>query len=675
MSEQSDGMVYDVADIADKRDRSADDIFKNADMKVDPYTMPTVDTIAKVIDNVVATITDVCAEEMRRPTVYALGRQMLASSKSGFASVAFNAVAISHLMQGHEDEVASGSNQEDVFVSYAYPRKAELAAGMVAVARVRADRFDSTVPWGEDCAAVTGLTADEVQPIAMRMHRLTLELPAAPYEWKSAVAGFVGCSSLGEFLDMADTMSPYYNGEFRRPPHPYLKWCTEGDVYYMKRNYMISRHNPVNVDDDVDIRARTGRAGETVFPLNPSCAMSEQSDGMVYDVADIADKRDRSADDIFNNADMIFMLYFSPTPKPPPPLTRPNGYCHLAHTQRQFESGTAELERRTRGQSSNPEWAACRYGRVTGSVCGKVMRAATYHKDQHGRFMPTIAEAIVNPRAFSSAATRWGIEHEDKAIDQYFNQRVEERRDHVVSLVRSGGIAVSADRPWLGYSPDAVVYEAAKETPTNDEDQLPSSKRQRLDPQSLMDIDVVHLYVWTPTDHENMPTTKSLARDLALAIDAQDFVIVSNAINRFCTDVHIPQSVQLQHEYTVELIGDPKRDVYAEMVEGMAADPILVPDFAGRGELSEDGPIDNPARNRAVVAALERIKQRKARRPHPGNAKATPMMGGRASELGRAREVAEEYEDEDGSGLDDRRVRRRLDDDDRKCGRLRRPQE
>ncbi|ELT88823.1 hypothetical protein CAPTEDRAFT_205771, partial [Capitella teleta] len=212
MSEQSDGMVYDVADIADKRDRSADDIFNNADMKVDPYTMPTVDTIAKVIDDVVATITDVCAEEMRRPTVYALGRQMLASPKSGFASVAFNAVAISHLMQGHEDEVASGSNQEDVFVSYAYPRKAELAAGMVAVARVRADRFDSTVPWGEDCAAVTGLTADEVQPIAMRMHRLTLELPAAPYEWKSAVAGFVGCSSLGEFLDMADTMSPYYNG-------------------------------------------------------------------------------------------------------------------------------------------------------------------------------------------------------------------------------------------------------------------------------------------------------------------------------------------------------------------------------------------------------------------------------------------------------------------------------
>ncbi|ELU00994.1 hypothetical protein CAPTEDRAFT_189396, partial [Capitella teleta] len=163
-----------------------------------------------------------------------------------------------------------------------------------------------------------------------------------------------------------------------------------------------------------------------------------------------------------------------------------------------------------------------------------------------------------------------------------------------------------------------------------------------------------------------MPTTKSLARDLALAIDAQDFVIVSNAINRFCTDVHIPQSVQLQHEYTVELIGDPKRDVYAEMVEGMAADPILVPDFAGRGELTEDGPVENPARDRAVVAALERIKQRKARRPRPGNAKATPMMGGRASELGRAREVAGEYEDEDedGSGLDDRRVRRRLDDDD-----------
>uniref|UniRef100_X1ZKQ0 Uncharacterized protein n=2 Tax=Capitella teleta TaxID=283909 RepID=X1ZKQ0_CAPTE len=128
---------------------------------------------------------------------------------------------------------------------------------------------------------------------------------------------------------------------------------------------------------------------------------------------------------------------------------------------------------------------------------------------------------------------------------------------------------------------------------------------------------------------ENMPTTKSLARDLALAIDAQDFVIVSNAINRFCTDVHIPQSVQLQHEYTVELIGDPKRDVYAEMVEGITADPILVPDFAGRGELSEDGPVENPARDRAVVAALERIKQRKARRPHPGNAKATPMMGGR----------------------------------------------
>ncbi|ELU04332.1 hypothetical protein CAPTEDRAFT_189528, partial [Capitella teleta] len=60
-------------------------------------------------------------------------------------------------------------------------------------------------------------------------------------------------------------------------------------------------------------RARTGRAGETVFPLNPSCAMSEQSDGMVYDVADIADKRDRSADDIFNNADMKVDPYTMPT--------------------------------------------------------------------------------------------------------------------------------------------------------------------------------------------------------------------------------------------------------------------------------------------------------------------------------------------------------------------------
>ena len=249
LDEYADCLTCDVADFTSERDRVADYHF---DAIHRAETVKPADVIEGHIVEVADVIADVCREEMRRPTIFAIGSDIIRTAKSAFAATAFHAVALSYLMQGHLDEVAYGPNQEDVFRCYMYPRRGEMAAGLVAVARSRSD--PTTVPWGEDCVAATGLSVECVAPVARRMNRYTQEVPAAPYEWQTTVARFIGCPSVAHFDDLVDMRAEGYKGT-RRPVHPYLAWNREEeDAYFTNQCYMVTRHNlPWDGEEDVDV--------------------------------------------------------------------------------------------------------------------------------------------------------------------------------------------------------------------------------------------------------------------------------------------------------------------------------------------------------------------------------------------------------------------------------------
>lgn len=111
------------------------------------------------------------------------------------------------------------------------------------------------------------------------------------------------------------------------------------------------------------------------------------------------------------------------------------------------------------------------------------------------------------------------------------------------------------------------------------------------------------------------------------ALVAADYVIVFNVINRFCTDMYIPTTAPLAHEYDVHFIGDPRVDGYGELINQCVNNPVLLPNFTGRGELSEDGPTENARNNDRILAALQDINPRRLRPPHPGNKEPRPSMG------------------------------------------------
>ena len=117
------------------------------------------------------------------------------------------------------------------------------------------------------------------------------------------------------------------------------------------------------------------------------------------------------------------------------------------------------LETATIRQSRCPEWMACRYGRVTGSTCGRVMQAArcTDEKKRDG-YMTAAASAILDQRAFSTDATKWGNTKEKEAVEAYLADRNENSPATTKYDVDSEcGLCVKVDMAGLGYSPDGVV--------------------------------------------------------------------------------------------------------------------------------------------------------------------------------------------------------------------------
>jgi hypothetical protein len=110
-----------------------------------------------------------------------------------------------------------------------------------------------------------------------------------------------------------------------------------------------------------------------------------------------------------------------------------------------------EIEQNTRQQCLSPLWFDVRRYRITSSIFGHVLsRRADTPPDN-------LVLRIIQPRSFSTPATKYGIENEQVALKKYIAcQKAEGHPDIVVS---PSGFHICAEHPFLGASPDGSVYD------------------------------------------------------------------------------------------------------------------------------------------------------------------------------------------------------------------------
>ena len=107
-----------------------------------------------------------------------------------------------------------------------------------------------------------------------------------------------------------------------------------------------------------------------------------------------------------------------------------------------------DIEQHTRNQSHSSLWYSVRRYRLTASYFGQISQRR-----------PTSAHSLVlrilSTSSFSSPATEWRKDNEQRAIDQYVQQQQKDGKTDLYAC--SSGFVVSEDPPFLGASPDAVV--------------------------------------------------------------------------------------------------------------------------------------------------------------------------------------------------------------------------
>ena len=133
-----------------------------------------------------------------------------------------------------------------------------------------------------------------------------------------------------------------------------------------------------------------------------------------------------------------------------------------------------EIERNTRGQTDCPEWFVERNKRLTSSNFGSVInRRESIHPK-------SIIDRVKNSSLSSKIpkSCKWGKESEENALLKYYDSK--QCEDNPVEVCRSVGFVVNPKWPWLGASPDALVYSSVEPFPYGAaEIKSPSSKNNK----------------------------------------------------------------------------------------------------------------------------------------------------------------------------------------------------
>ena len=114
------------------------------------------------------------------------------------------------------------------------------------------------------------------------------------------------------------------------------------------------------------------------------------------------------------------------------------------------QSMAAEIEKATRDQSRSRTWYSFRTGRVTASRMKQVCRTKIEKPSK------SLLKSICYPHLyrFSTAATRWGCDHEKSACDHYSTVMA---RRHEGLVVEDSGLVINPKWPHIGASPDGLV--------------------------------------------------------------------------------------------------------------------------------------------------------------------------------------------------------------------------
>ncbi|XP_077204323.1 uncharacterized protein LOC143842901 [Paroedura picta] len=117
-----------------------------------------------------------------------------------------------------------------------------------------------------------------------------------------------------------------------------------------------------------------------------------------------------------------------------------------------------EIESKTRGQRTNPEWHKMRENRITASIAPKIANS----KFVNGRSCEvpqSYLKAVVNSGSGGmTPAMSWGVQNEKKAVEAYEAIKSSESRKPV--KVDDCGLFVDKGKKWLAASPDGIVREA-----------------------------------------------------------------------------------------------------------------------------------------------------------------------------------------------------------------------
>ena len=106
----------------------------------------------------------------------------------------------------------------------------------------------------------------------------------------------------------------------------------------------------------------------------------------------------------------------------------------------------------TKEQSKSAQWYQARKGRISGSVCGKILNR------NETIFPKSILSSILHEKKVETAAMRMGKEKEREILIRY-KQFIHETRRKDVEL-QCCGFLISLEKGWLGASPDAVIIES-----------------------------------------------------------------------------------------------------------------------------------------------------------------------------------------------------------------------
>ena len=95
-------------------------------------------------------------------------------------------------------------------------------------------------------------------------------------------------------------------------------------------------------------------------------------------------------------------------------------------------------------------WLSMKRFRITSSLFGDVLSR------RYDTPPDSLVLCIIQPKSFSTAAIRYGIENEEPAVKQYIAHQ--HSHGHPELLTTSSGFFISTNYPFLGTSPDGAVF-------------------------------------------------------------------------------------------------------------------------------------------------------------------------------------------------------------------------